>query len=359
MPSEPQEILSEEEPLPEWVVPYVAALVDTNTSIVVTVSQAANRPLGYQPKQEIRYKTDKPAVIKCLQRYCAEQDISPHINKKSGTTHPRYRFTVSARDAVVAFLDPLRPYLLLQEQAVSLLLDTLIPGLNAGVHTDPESFIGWAAYLDEYRDAFGRANQSKYDYDYFCAEFDVAHSEIDPGSFEWAANRFGDSSRTTEEYSRNDAVDWIREANVGCEAIHTDWFPAYIGALIDTHSKIVMSINDQQTASSIPDITHQLHYNAEGAAICRLLTAYCKDNNIEMSVRERTDTTYDRYTLTVETRRGLETLLGAIQPYLLSRQSAAQLLVEKVIPALDPEADDAHSQISEAVGILELLNWSR
>ena len=80
---------------------------------------------------------------------------------------------IITRDDVDTFLSRLRPHILIQEAAVTILLDRILPALERNAHSEKESFIGLMADIKEFRTEVGRANRAKYDYEYFIEEWDM------------------------------------------------------------------------------------------------------------------------------------------------------------------------------------------
>ena len=160
--------------LPPWIVPYLAGVVDNHFNLLLRISKSDRRTVGYKPQPSIRYKAEGKAIIDLLERYCAALDIAPRVYEKSETKYPHYRFVISRRDDLEAFLTPLRPYCVGQAEPISLLLDEILPAMERGDHSDEETFLEFMEHADAFRDAAGRANRSKYDLEYFEREWDVS-----------------------------------------------------------------------------------------------------------------------------------------------------------------------------------------
>ena len=159
--------------LPDWIDPYVASLVDNHFSFTITIGKDSKRKIGFRIQQNLRYKAEGDQVIHLLERYCDQIGVSPRITEKPETKYPHYEFVISRRNDVDTFLSKLRPYVLIQEEAVTILLDRILPALERNAHSEKESFIGLMADIEEFRTEVGRANRAKYDYDYFIEEWDM------------------------------------------------------------------------------------------------------------------------------------------------------------------------------------------
>lgn len=345
-------IPSVESSLPKWVYSYVAGLVDNHTSIVVSVARASNRTVGYRPKQEIRYKTDKRPVIELLKRYCIAQKITPRISKQSGTTYPRFTFELAARDEIIAFLEPLRPYLVCSERPVTLLVDVLLPGLKAAAHTDAPSFLAWMRFLDVFRETFGRANRNKYDYDYFREEFDVDPYHLSVDSFAWLPDELHDTETSIAELTAAEIIESLKRRNT-IDGRCPELITPYVAALIDDHFDFVISIGKQETSAVGYKIHHRLQYNAEGQQIVRLLKSHLTLYGIEPRVREQSDTKYDHYELTIRKRDDISTVLTELKPYIIAQEEAVTHLLDEIIPALNRGAHTNRGSFVELAGEID------
>lgn len=336
------EHLCETTPLPEWITPYVAALIDNHASLVVSISRASNRQLGYRPKQEIRYKHEKRPVFDVLEQYCIEHDIEPRITERSGDSYQRYKFVLASRSDIVDFLTPLRPYLLNQETAVTLLVESLIPGLNNGAHTERESFLAWVRVLELFQEASGRANRAKYDLEYFCDEWEMDPSEVPPEQFEWTPDMDHEELTTTDT-----------PAAVDNSTNPPEWIDPYIAALVDAHFNFVVSIGQDEARSIGYKVMHNLRYKTESELTLRVLEAYLTEQDVAYQTTVHEDTTYDRYELVINQRDGITTLLESIRSYLLVREHAIDILLETIIPALNAGAHGERESFVDLIGDID------
>jgi hypothetical protein len=94
-------------------------------------------------------------------------EIKPRIQKQDEATYEQYNLTIGRRADIMTLLETVRPYLLVRDEAVSILLDEILPAMNAGAHSDRESFVELMGTVEAFREAAGRANRGKYDQEYF------------------------------------------------------------------------------------------------------------------------------------------------------------------------------------------------
>lgn len=348
-PSTRLEQLREASSLPDWLVPYVAGLVDAHASIVVSVARDSNRSIGFRPKQELRYKGDKRAVFDIFERYCREQGIEPRIAEQSGTTYPHFQLTLSARSDIVDFLEPLRPYLVVRDRAVTLLLETLIPGLEQGAHSDRTSFLAWLAVLDEYRQEFVRSPRATYDYEYFRDEWDVDPVDDPATAYEWFDPPVESGSGGTDDTATESTTE---AAQVETES-GPEWIEPYVAALVDAEFDFVISVGEQETRAIGYKITHRLKYNAREAAVMRLLREYLQSLNVAPRIQENDGTAHEHYEVIISRRDDIVTLLETIEQYVVAREEAVRILLEEIIPALNAGAHSTRASFVDLMGDID------
>ena len=112
-------------------------------------------------------------VVRLLEQYFARLGISPRVNEQEDTTYEHYEVVISRRDDIRRLLETVRTYILVRKQAVDILLNDILPALDAGAHSEQQSFIELMGDIDAFRNAAGRANRSKYDQEYFINEWEV------------------------------------------------------------------------------------------------------------------------------------------------------------------------------------------
>ena len=314
------------ESIPDWIPPYVAGVIDNHASFVVSIAQSSRHQLGYRPKQEVRYKEAKQGIFDLLRWFCVEHSITPRITEQSGSTYPRYKFVLSSRSDIVEFLTPLRPYLIRQDAAVRLLLDSVISGLDSGAHSEEESFLAWVRVLEQFRQQSGRANRAKYDFEFFCDEWGVDPETVRPQQFDWSPDAVG----AQHIASSTESLDSSFDPDPG-----TQWLTPYIAALVDVHFNFVVSIGQQDTRAIGYKVMHKFQYNTDSEAVVNLLETFFDEVGVNLQAEQQDDTTYDQYQVVISQRDDIATVLETLRPYLIIREQAVDLLLDEIIPALE------------------------
>lgn len=155
----------------DWRTPYIASLVDNHAGIVVTVAKRSESRIGFGIQIQCRIKLSAKDALEILTEFCEEHDIAYRVDTDRETTYNSYQLVVSRRDSVQAFLQLVSPYLVVRDEAVSLLCETIIPRLNNGDHREKQSFLSLMKDIETFREKVGRANRAKYDLEFFQDEW--------------------------------------------------------------------------------------------------------------------------------------------------------------------------------------------
>lgn len=161
----------------DWRVPYIASLVDNHSGLVVSIGKDSNRKIGYKIQLRCRIRIEAEDTAELLENFFEEYDIAVRTKTNTDTEYERYTFVVSRRADLRAFLDILRPYLVARDEAVELLCESIIPGLDSGMHQSRHTFLELMADIEEFREKVGRANRAKYDLEYFQSEWNEVDLE--------------------------------------------------------------------------------------------------------------------------------------------------------------------------------------
>jgi len=151
-----------ERPAEGWKYPYVAGAIDFGSSIRVDVAKADDRKVGYVIIPAIRISKNNPTVIGFLDEFCTEHGLNPNFRDDTNT----FRLEISKRQDVLKFLKLIRPYLIVRHEEAALLVEDLLPGLDAGKGSTEEGFVELMGYVDEIR-SLTRSENPKYDQDHF------------------------------------------------------------------------------------------------------------------------------------------------------------------------------------------------
>jgi len=152
---------------------YIAGIVDNHFNFIAKISKNEARKIGFKIQLVLKYKTEKEKLIGVMKKYSEILGIEPRVNKNTSTTYDRYEFIIGRRGDIECFLQQVQPYFVTQNKATSILLDDIIPRLERGDHSKKETFVELVGYIEDFRQAAGRNNRSKYDKEYFISKWDM------------------------------------------------------------------------------------------------------------------------------------------------------------------------------------------
>jgi hypothetical protein len=155
----------------DWRTPYIAGLVDNHAGIVITVAKRSDSRIGFGIQTQCRIKLSAKESLDLLTSFCEDHDIAYRVDSDRETTYDSYQLIVSRRDSLQTFLQLVVPYLVVRDDAVDLLCETIIPRLNDGDHREKQSFLSLMEDIETFRERVGRANRAKYDLEFFQNEW--------------------------------------------------------------------------------------------------------------------------------------------------------------------------------------------
>lgn len=141
---------------------YVAGVIDGGSSIGVQVKKASNRHVGYEITPRIRLKRDDTRVLEVIGAWAIEHDIEPGLTHNSNGAE----LTITAREDLETFLRELQPYLLVQDEVATILLDEILPALREGKHNTQAGFMEVMESVERVRE-YSEKSDHKYDIAYF------------------------------------------------------------------------------------------------------------------------------------------------------------------------------------------------
>lgn len=117
-----------------------------------------------------------------------------------------------------------------------------------------------------------------------------------------------------------------------------EWITPYISGLVDNHFNLLVTIGKDSNRKIGYRIQPQTRYKTEGKGIITILEKYCTSVGISPRIKEKEDTTYTHYEFMISSRTDLSTFIAPLQPYLIVRAEAIEILTDQILPALDEGA---------------------
>jgi hypothetical protein len=155
----------------DWRCPYIAGLVDNHATVAVTIAKRSKTSIGFGVRTKCRIKLPAAESLEILTAFADEHEIAYRVDTDRDTTYESHQFVISRRQSMQEFLRLVKPHLVVRDEAVDLLCETVIPRLEAGDHRSKVSFLSLMQDIETFREQVGRANRTKYDRKFFQNEW--------------------------------------------------------------------------------------------------------------------------------------------------------------------------------------------
>jgi hypothetical protein len=148
---------------PEWMYPYLGGMVDATGAFTVSISKNDRAPNGYAIQVRVRFRSRFGEVMGMILEIAEAHGWNEQIEK----TKNRRGVTFQTRDDVKELLTLVEPFVVGRAKQVQLLLDVILPALEARKHYDKESFVELMDTIGEFREVSQTEHDAKYDAAYF------------------------------------------------------------------------------------------------------------------------------------------------------------------------------------------------
>lgn len=142
---------------------YMAGVIDSSKSISIRVQKRSSQTnFGYVIEPIFMLTTENEMLLKLADDWMELNDIDRRHNKSESS----YNITITKRDELIVLLETVHPYLMVYDEAVTILLDDIIPALRDGKHTKKDGFVDLMVDVERFYRSAGRESP-KYDREYF------------------------------------------------------------------------------------------------------------------------------------------------------------------------------------------------
>ena len=115
----------------------------------------------------------------------------------------------------------------------------------------------------------------------------------------------------------------------------SDWRCPYIAGLVDNHATVAVTIAKRSKTSIGFGVRTKCRIKLPAAESLAILTAFADEHDIAYRVDTDRDTTYESHQFVISRRQSMQDFLRLLQPYLVVRSEAIELLCETIIPRLE------------------------
>ena len=149
---------------------YVAGVMDSTSSITVSVAPQQNTRLGYTIVPRILMERHQEHLIGVVDNWALEHGINAKVKQHESNSGQKYTYSIQSRGDVRKFLELIKPYIVVKHDTIEIILNEILPRLEEGRHKTKEGFVETIEYADMVRESTARSNY-KYDADYFLEEW--------------------------------------------------------------------------------------------------------------------------------------------------------------------------------------------
>lgn len=148
---------------------YLGGLLDGTGSILARVHKSEDYAFGYNIEPEVTVSKKKPYSIQIMDDWAADNGIYGSAREYKD----RYQFRMNSARDIQRLLEELQPYIRDRMEVVELMLEDILPRLQAGDHLESrEQFIEIVKKIGELKElGRGTGKDSKYDAAYFRDEW--------------------------------------------------------------------------------------------------------------------------------------------------------------------------------------------
>lgn len=151
---------------------HLAGLFDGIGAATVHISKEDSYSLGYRfkPLLRIHRPARDTALIGKLDAYCDQEGVNYWLNEEQRDEGDSFEWVVDSPESILAFLNPMRPYLVSKYGAVEIMFD-IIAAMDDDHHKTHEGFYELVGQADELRSYSRYGSKAKYTQEYFREEW--------------------------------------------------------------------------------------------------------------------------------------------------------------------------------------------
>jgi hypothetical protein len=147
---------------------YVAGLFDAEGCVKPTVSKKTNSAVDHHIDPQSRITNSSDPLASKLSSFAEALDVPYSVYHHDGDENrdPTFQFDVRSIDGVRKFLSALKPHLVAKRPQAEIMLNEILPRLDAGEHSNKRGFLGVMYHVDRLNELKG-GNRGKYNLQYF------------------------------------------------------------------------------------------------------------------------------------------------------------------------------------------------
>lgn len=149
---------------------HLAGVFDAVGAITVHVSKKEDRRIGYSfsPLVSMTRPTTQERLRRKLDAYCEANAVQHSVGKKTRPdSQDAFLFEVKSPEAIRRFLHPMKGYFVVQDENVTIMLEEILPRVEADEHLTKPGLYELMGYADVLRETSRYGGTAKYTQSYF------------------------------------------------------------------------------------------------------------------------------------------------------------------------------------------------
>ena len=145
---------------------YVAGIFDAEGSIQTSISPSEYGDVSYNvgTRADIGLGEFPDTLQEVISEYCNTVNVDENYYDKNGGD--MIRMMITGRDDVYRFLEGIQPYSIIKQPQIEIMLNSIIPMMEEGMHLNKKGFLEMMEKVDE-MNSYKGGNRGKYTLEYF------------------------------------------------------------------------------------------------------------------------------------------------------------------------------------------------
>lgn len=153
----------EQSPVADPIAAYVAGVIDTSRAIKAGPRQAKDQSIGYTIQPQVIFRNQDDNLVGTVDKWAQQHGIQAHIKQHDKSI----KWGIHDRGNIKIFLQAIKPYLIVQHEVAEIMLNDILPALEAGKHTTRPGFLDVMAYVEQVRELQESDFKTQYTVEYF------------------------------------------------------------------------------------------------------------------------------------------------------------------------------------------------
>lgn len=148
-------------------VAHLAGVFDVVGSLTAQITKTDDTRIGFRfhPVVRINRPADEEVLMGKLDAYCEDYDVDHSITQRSDSGS--FVFEAKSPEGIRNFLEPMMDYLVVNHEEALIMLEEILPRVEADEHLTEDGLIEIMGYVDTLRESARYGAEPKYTQSYF------------------------------------------------------------------------------------------------------------------------------------------------------------------------------------------------